>query len=125
MEPASTPVCTQCGNSSFKRIGPGNFSMIFWRLNPGLAINELLLGQRVAAEYYECLGCELPRIRRTYAHCRNCGITFNPIHAKPSDGFGHWFGLYCPNCGTERPTLRNYTTLLLSWLTFPFWYFPV
>src|SRR6185369_11095017 len=49
----------------------------------------------------------------------------NPIHAKPSDGFGHWFGLYCPNCGTERPTLRNYTTLLLSWLTFPFWYFPV
>ena len=99
--------------------------MIFWILSPGQAVNELLLGQRVAAQYYECLYCDLPRIRRTYSHCRNCAYTFIPGVAKKSDGFGHWFGLFCPNCEAEIPTLQNLTAWLLIWLTFPLWFFPV
>lgn len=100
-----------------------NWMMLHWILNPGLAINELFLGQRVPKislidkesdkEYWE----------RSIVPCPHCktmhdGRTWSTDN---KTAFKNWYGLYCSNCGEIVPCLRNLFSLIILGLTFPIW----
>jgi hypothetical protein len=46
--------------------------MLHWILNPGLAINELILGQRVPKVRLEDKTIDKPRIERVLIPCPHC-----------------------------------------------------
>ncbi len=92
--------CPGCGHSCW-RWGPHNPAMLHWVLNPGLAFNELLLGQRIPRELFGCRGCA-----RMYLRCIACR-RFQPLEGKLNRPGGMWNGLHCPDCGAAIPMLRN------------------
>jgi hypothetical protein len=97
-----------------------------WILNPGIAFNELVLGQRLPKRILVCLNCELPLKDRQYVPCPSCGaINDGKIWAgKSKNRFGNWRGLVCPACGEFIPCLWNLTSLVFLVVLFPFWYLP-
>lgn len=96
--------------------------MLHWRLNPGLVINELLLGQAVPKVMLVEKGkkglAESSFIPCPHCHTIHSGLKWS---VQNKTAFGNWFGLYCDHCGDTIPPLRNFTSLLLLGLTFPFW----
>ena len=86
-----------------------NWMMIHWMINPGLVINELILGQRVPKVTLEDKESNKPRIERSYVPCPHC----EKLHdsrtwsTQNNTGFKNWFGLYCNNCGKIIPCLIN------------------
>jgi hypothetical protein len=101
--------------------------LMYWHmiLNPGLAFNELVLGQRTPQEMYFCQSCTLPMLDRGYVHCPACSV-FHPGRIwSYKNAFGHWLGLVCPTCGAEIPCLWNLTSRLVLAVTAPIWYMPV
>jgi hypothetical protein len=38
------------------------------------------------------------------------------------NAFGHWFGLFCPDCGGRIPVLMNIFSILVAAATAPLWY---
>ncbi|KAA6338499.1 hypothetical protein EZS27_013503 [termite gut metagenome] len=100
-----------------------NWMMLHWIINPGLAVNELLLGQRVPKVTLEDKISDKPRIERSFVPCPHCntyhdGRTWS-IHN--GTAFKNWFGLYCPNCGQIIPCLTNATSFIILILTYPVW----
>lgn len=101
--------------------------LLYWHmlLNPGIAFNELVCGQRSPENMYVCKSCTTPFVDRTYAHCPDC----ESFHAgriwSYSNAFGHWLGLVCPTCGSVIPCMWNFTSRVLLALTAPIWWFPV
>ncbi len=100
-----------------------NWINIHWMINPGLAINELILGQKVPKVYLEDKTSDKPRIERSFVPCPHCdkmhdGRTWS---TQNNTGFKNWFGLYCNNCGEIIPCLMNVGTLIILTLTFPLW----
>ena len=100
-----------------------NWMMIHWVLNPGLAINELLLGQRVPKVSLVEKDSNKPLIEKTFIPCPHCdklhdGRTWSNQN---STGFKNWFGLYCNNCGNIIPCLINIFSLIILVVTFPIW----
>jgi uncharacterized protein (TIGR02996 family) len=93
--------CSGCGGERCWRWGPSNPLMLHWVLNPGLAVNELLLGQRIPREMFTCRAC-----RRTALRCVACR-RLQPLEGEMSRGLGVWKGLHCPACGSAIPMLRN------------------
>ena len=49
-----------------------NWMIIHWIINPGLVINELILGQRIPKIYLEDKESTKPRIDRTFVPCPHC-----------------------------------------------------
>jgi len=98
----------------------------FWNLilNPGLTINELVLGQRFPSAIYNCKSCEVPLYLRSYLHCPECNTFHSGMIWSGKNAFRHWFGFFCPNCGGEIPCERNIFTRLLLLLTAPLWWLP-
>ena len=102
-----------------------NWMMIHWILNPGLAFNELILGQRVPKLSLVDKTSDKPLLERSYVPCPHC----DEIHDhriwsnQKNTGFKNWFGLYCPNCGEIIPCLRNALSALLLLVLFPIGYF--
>lgn len=96
---------------------------LHWMINPGLAVNELLLGQRIPNTILEDQTSEEPRSERIYIPCPHCGKKHRNLtwSKKNGTGFKNWFGLYCPNCGNMIPCLINITTALILAITFPVW----
>jgi len=100
-----------------------NGAMLHWVINPGLAINELLLGQRVPKVSLEDRTSDKPRIERSFVPCPHC----EAIHdartwsTQNRTGFKNWFGLYCPNCGDVIPCLTNGLSFIILALTYPIW----
>lgn len=100
-----------------------NWMMLHWILNPGLAINELIFGQRVPKISLEDKRIEKPRIERSFVPCPHC----NTLHdartwsTENGTGFKNWFGLYCSNCGGIIPCLRNGLSFIILVVTFPIW----
>lgn len=100
-----------------------NWMMLHWIINPGLAINELIIGQRVPKIILEDKSVKKPRIERTYYPCPHCKTmhdsriwsTENPTAYK------NWFGLYCRDCGNVIPCLMNVFSFLILALSFPIW----
>lgn len=100
-----------------------HFMMVHWMLNPGLAFNELILGQRIPKVMLEDKTSNKPRYERTFVPCPQCdtlhdGRTWS---IQNNTGFKNWFGLYCPSCGGIIPCLTNFTSFIILAVTFPLW----
>jgi len=96
-------------------------SMIHWILNPGLVINELILGQRVPKVLLFDKTTDKPLMERQIVPCPHCEKLNDGRLWATKNGLKNWFGLYCPNCGNTIPCIRNLTSLLVIILTFPVW----
>ncbi len=101
-----------------------HFSVIHWLVNPGLVINELILGQRIAKVTLIDKTSDRPLIERTIIPCPHCntyhdGRTWSDQN---TTAFKNWFGLYCPHCSQVIPCVRNWTAGLLLIVTYPLWF---
>jgi len=100
-----------------------NWMMIHWMVNPGLVINELILGQRIPKISLLDKESDKPRIERSYIPCPHC----HKIHdsrtwsSQNKTAFKNWFGLYCSNCGNIIPCLMNIFSFMILAITFPIW----
>jgi len=100
-----------------------NWMMLHWILNPGLALNELILGQRIPKISLEDKESNKSRLERSYVPCPHC----EKIHdsrtwsTQNKTAFKNWFGLYCNNCGNTIPCLSNIFSLIILAITFPIW----
>ncbi|MBK9141888.1 MAG: hypothetical protein IPM23_05285 [Candidatus Melainabacteria bacterium] len=101
--------------------------LMYWHmiLNPGLAINELVLGQRTPKALYACLSCDTPLVDRSYLHCPGCDSFHQGRIWAYRNAFGNWLGLVCPACGESIPCLWNLASRLILALTAPIWWIPV
>lgn len=107
-----------------------NWMMLHWIINPGLAFNELILGQRVPTLSLEDLNSPKTRGERIVIPCPNCQTMHDGRTWSTENGtaFKNWFGLYCPSCGGIIPCLTNLTSLLVLAITAPIWvwfYMPI
>lgn len=100
-----------------------NFTLLHWIINPGLAINELVLGQRVPRVMLIDKTSDKPLMERTYVPCPHCGTRHDgrTWSSKNGTAYKNWFGYYCPECGGIIPCLHNATAYLLMIITFPVW----
>ena len=98
--------------------------VLFWVLNPGLIVNELILGQRQPKVMLIDEKSDKPFFERCYIPCPHCEtLNDNRLWGKRNT-FGHWFGLVCPSCHQIIPCLWNIFSLAVLAITFPLWYFP-
>lgn len=101
--------------------------LMYWHLilNPGLAFNELVLGQRFPERLYICKSCTDILGARTYIHCYACDTFHENGKWAGKRAFGNWLGYVCPKCGSQIPCLWNVTSRFLLLLSWPVWYLPV
>lgn len=114
--PRTVDVCPYCGSNHFKVWTVRTPVMRHWVLNPGLAFNELVLGQRMPCEILFCREC-----LSTLVRCPDCGLQTERIAGL---GLFHWFGLVCPDCGGRIPCVLNVTARVILMLTLPLWWYP-
>lgn len=98
--------------------------ILHWILNPGLAFNELILGQRAPKVSLIDKTSDKPYMDRGYTPCPHCGHLHTSLiwSTQNNLAFGNWFGLYCHECGGIIPCLRNATSFILLALTAPLWW---
>jgi hypothetical protein len=101
--------------------------LMYWHiiLNPGMAFNELVLGQRIPQQLFVCKSCTSPLIDRGYVHCPSCDVFHAGRIWSHKNAFGHWLGYVCPSCGAGIPCLWNITSCIILAVTAPIWYLPV
>lgn len=101
-----------------------NWMILHWIINPGLAFNELILGQRVPKISLEDLSSPKTRAERLIIPCPHCQTKHDGRTWSTENGtaFKNWFGLYCPSCGGIIPCLMNLTSFLMLAITAPVWY---
>jgi len=116
--------CPECGNGDFKRLELPNGLLVHWILNPGLAFNELVLGQRIPKLTLICQSCDLPLLQRQYVPCPSCESIHNARLWTGRYGFKNWLGLVCPGCANRIPCLWNIFSLLILSATVPLWFLP-
>lgn len=97
-----------------------NLMLLHWILNPGLAFNECILGQRIPKIILTDKTSNAPLMERQYIPCEKCNA-LNDARLWSKSGFGNWFGLVCPVCGGKIPCLWNLTSIVLLAVTFPLW----
>jgi hypothetical protein len=96
--------------------------MLHWIINPGLVINELILGQRVPKTMLIERDSSKTLQEKINVPCPHCGTIHSGLKwSTKNNGFKNWFGLYCDNCGKTIPCLTNLTSYLILALTFPIW----
>lgn len=97
--------------------------LLHWILNPGLAFNELVLGQRAPKLSLVEKDSKKSLAERSFVPCPHCNTIHASLKWTPQNktAFQNWFGLYCDNCGKTIPCLTNLTSYLLLGLTFPIW----
>lgn len=98
--------------------------MLLWILNPVMAINELILGQRVPKVMWMDTDKTKTLRDRVNVPCPHCG-TVHPgakWSAPLKTTFKNWFGIYCDHCGQIIPCHRNITSLIILGITFPIWF---
>ncbi|WP_052593152.1 hypothetical protein [Aureispira sp. CCB-QB1] len=100
-----------------------NWMVLHWILNPGLAFNELILGQRMPKVTLEDKTIDKPRFERSFVPCPHCETLHDGRTWSIENGtaFKNWFGLYCKNCGNIIPCLINGLSFLTLLITFPIW----
>nr|MBS0038472.1 hypothetical protein [Saprospiraceae bacterium] len=78
----------------YKVFNSSNWMVIHWLVNPGMAFNELVLGQRVPKIMLEDKSADEPRFERTYVPCPHCKSVHKSKIWSPqsSVGFGNWYG---------------------------------
>ena len=97
--------------------------MLHWIINPGLAFNELILGQRMPKIVLIKKESAKPLPEKSFVPCPHCGNIHSSLEwsSQNKTGLGNWFGLYCNRCEKVIPCLRNITSLLIIAITFPIW----
>ncbi len=117
-------ICPKCGGADFKRWELPHPLILHWILNPGIAVNEVFLGQRLPKLQLICNRCEGPLMNRGYVPCPACGtMHFGRLWSRKRS-FGNWRGIACPMCGAAIPCLWNVFSRLLLAVTFPIWALP-
>ena len=101
--------CMVCGQSDYKILKWPNFLIAHWRINPGLAFNELVLGQRLPEQILCCSHCHIGNATSN-VRCQNCGEIYNYYEF---GGFGYWLGYLCPKCNSRIPTSWNFTSKII------------
>lgn len=104
--------CPVCGTAQYSTWAFPHPLILHWVLNPGLVVNELLLGQRIPNITYFCKECGGHTTDVRYYLCPECGRFHEETIWTGANGFGHWFGIICPDCGGEIPSLLN----IASWI---------
>jgi hypothetical protein len=96
---------------------------LHWMINPGLAINELILGQRTPKVILIDKASDKPLMERTYVPCPHCHTKHDGRlwSGKKGTAGKNWFGYYCPECGHIIPCLWNVFSYLILTITFPVW----
>jgi hypothetical protein len=123
--------CPECKGHICERWGLNGSNigirLMYWHmiLNPGLAFNELIFGQRNPQQIYVCKSCPLPMADRGYVHCPSCGVFHAGRIWSEKNAFGNWLGLVCPSCRAPIPCLWNLTSRVLLLLTAPLWWLPI
>ncbi|MEQ8406374.1 MAG: hypothetical protein RKE49_14855 [Oceanicaulis sp.] len=100
--------------------GPNHPLNLHWRLNPALAVNELILGQRQPAVLWIERDASRPLLQRQYVPCPHCHALNHGMLYKHV-AFGAYAGLVCAACGEKIPTLKNALTWLVLIITWPIW----
>lgn len=95
--------------------------LLHWIINPGLAFNELVLGQRIPKVTLIDKTSDAPVMERQFIPCPACDALNDARLWSKGNTFGHWFGLICPKCYEKIPCLWNITSLILLAITFPIW----
>lgn len=97
--------------------------ILHWILNPGLVINDLVLGQTVPKTFLMERYSDKPFYARSIVPCPHCGTHHPGIKYSKQNNtvFKNWFGYYCDNCTKIIPVQRNLTSLLILGLTYPLW----
>ena len=116
--------CPKCQGHDFKRLEWPNWMIVHWVLNPGLAFNEVVLGQRLPKLMLTCQSCPGPLLERQFVPCPHCGTVHDGLRWAGRHGFGNWLGMVCPECKKRIPCLWNLTSLVVLALLSPLWYVP-
>ena len=116
--------CPRCGGANFKRWQLPHPLILHWVLNPGMAFNEIVLGQRLPKTQLICQECDGPLLDRAYIPCPSCSEMHLGRLAAGKRGFGNWRGIGCPACKEPIPCIWNVFSLLILSLTFPVWALP-
>lgn len=98
--------------------------MLHWIVNPGLAFNELILGQKIPKITLIEKDSQKSLAEKTLIPCPHCHTLHRGLKWSVQNGtaFKNWFGLYCDHCGKIIPCLTNLTSYLLLGVTFPVWF---
>ena len=70
-----------------------NLLLVHWILNPGLAFNELILGQRMPKVTLIDKTSDVPLMEKQYIPCPHCGAIHNGLIWSKKNAFGNWFGI--------------------------------
>ena len=97
--------------------------ILHWIINPGLVINELILGQTIPKVMLIEREGKKPFHQRSLIPCSHCGTMHSGLKWSSQNRtmFKNWFGYYCDNCGEIIPVQRNLVSLTVLFLTFPIW----
>jgi hypothetical protein len=101
--------CPTCGAENKKTWTPLHPVMLHWFLNPGLAVNELFLGQRIPRVSHFCRECG-----SSFIDCAGCRTSVDAMDWSVRSQFGQWRGMHCVRCGGKIPVMRNATALILE-----------
>ena len=101
-----------------------NPMMLHWIINPGLAFNELALGQRIPKVMLIEKNSNKRLGEKSFVPCPHCETLHTGLKWTPQNktAFRNWFGYYCDNCGGIIPCLTNLTSCIILVLTFPVWF---
>lgn len=115
---------TKYDNTKYKIKTWKNPDMLFWIINPGIIINELIFGQRVPKVMLIDRESDKPLSEKTHIPCPHCGTLHANQKLTPQNktAYGNWFGLYCDHCKNTIPCLRNLTSFLFLVISAPIWY---
>src|SRR5262249_22824105 len=114
--------CPRCGGQDYDVWILPHPLLLHRILNPGLAFNEVVLGQRVPAMLFFCRECPVPLTDRQYVFCPGCRAFHGGVIWSRACGFANWLGLVCPDCGEPIPSLWNLTSRLVLHVTLPLWW---
>ena len=108
-------------DTKFKILKLPHPMLLHWVLNPGLCVNEVLLGQRVPKVTLIDKTSDAPLVERSYVECPHCHTLHNGQLWGAGNTFRHYAGYYCVTCEEKIPTLLNIFSILLLILLFPIW----
>lgn len=105
----------------YKALKLPNLWLAHWVLNPGIAFNELFLGQRLPAfSLLERGSQKALKDRESIVPCPSCGA-MNDGALYGETALGNYAGLACVECGAKIPALKNVFTWLILMVTWPIW----
>lgn len=107
--------------SKYKVINWKNLLMLHWIINPGLAFNELVLGQRIPKISLLEKDEQKSYIERSFIPCPHCHTLHQASKWSTQNNlaFRNWYGLYCDQCGQIIPCLRNGLAAVILFVTYP------